>query len=60
VTSEYLVVMHSVLKVCSLLGAAISTWKKVPVYDKIVPTPSLLILMLLKKKKTFSFVSLSL
>ena len=58
VTSEYLVVMHSVLEVYSLLGAVNSTWKKVSVYDKIVPTPSLLVLMLLKMKKTFSCVSL--
>lgn len=45
-TCEYLVVMHLVFKVCSLLGALNSVWKKVPVGDKIVPKPSFLILML--------------
>lgn len=45
-TCEYLVVMHLVFKVCSLLGALNPIWKKVPVWDKIVPKPSLLILML--------------
>lgn len=42
VTSEYLVVMLAVFKVHSLLGAVNSTRSKVPVYDKIVPTPSFL------------------
>lgn len=56
--SEYWVVMHSVLKVYSLLGAVNSTWKKVPVHDKIVPTPSLLMFVILKKKTTFSFLCL--
>lgn len=57
-TSQYLVAMHSVVKFYSLLAAVNSTWEKIPVYDSIVPTPSLLMVMLLNKKKTFSFVSL--
>lgn len=48
--SEYLVVMHSVLKVYSLLGAVNSTQKKVLVHDKIVPTPSLSMFMILKRQ----------
>lgn len=59
-TCEYLVVVHSVFKVHILLGALNPIRKKVPVYHKIVPTPSLLILMLWKKKDILSYDSHSL
>lgn len=59
-TCEYLIVMHSVFKVHILLGALNPIRKKVPVYHKIVPTPSLLILMLWKKKDILSYDSFSL
>lgn len=50
-TCEFLAVIHLAFKVHILLGPLNSTWKKVPVYDKILPTPLLLIWMFLKKKR---------
>lgn len=55
-TCGYLVVMDLVFRVHIPRGALNPIWKKVPAHDKIVPTPSLLILKFLNKETFLGFL----